>query len=143
MTTDPHTDLTSDQPLTLRTDLSILVAEDDEFMRDLVEELLLEMGVSAVLSARAARATLAILDAADTAPHVVLFDLTMTGMHGIELLRQLADREFAGGLIVMSGSKGELLTLVEDLALAQGLNLMAVLRKPLEPDLLRAVLAKV
>lgn len=118
----------------------VLVVDDDEFLLDLTSELLQQLGVGEVLQAHDGAAALELVDNNLARPDVILCDVNMAGMDGIELLRHLAERDYHGALIVMSGSGEGLLASVGDLALVHGLNLVTVLRKPLDPDeLLRAL----
>jgi diguanylate cyclase (GGDEF)-like protein/PAS domain S-box-containing protein len=118
-------------PITVK---RILVVDDDEFLLDLTSELLHQLGVGEVLQARDGAAALELVDNPLARPDVILCDVNMAGMDGIELLRHLSARDYRGALIVMSGSGEGLLASVGDLALVHGLNLVAVLRKPLVPD---------
>lgn len=132
-----------DQVIAIPSPLSakrVLVVDDDAFMLEIVDELLHQAGVHEVLQASEGSAALAIIDNEITRPDVVLCDVNMTGMDGIELLRHLADREFRGSVIVMSGSGDDLLASVGDLAVMHGLRLMGLLKKPIDLDDLIGVL---
>jgi diguanylate cyclase (GGDEF)-like protein/PAS domain S-box-containing protein len=112
----------------------VLVVDDDAFMLEVAEELLHQVGVQEVVRASDGAAALQVVDNELTRPDVVLCDVNMAGMDGIELLRHLADREFRGAVIIMSGSGDDLLASVGDLAVMHGLHLLGILRKPLDPN---------
>jgi CheY-like chemotaxis protein len=40
-------------------------------------------------------------------PDLILLDLLMPGMDGVEVLRQLRQREYTGGVIIITGSHDE------------------------------------
>lgn len=132
-----------DQVIAIPSPLSakrVLVVDDDDFMLEIVDELLRQVGVQEVLQASDGSAALTLVDNEITRPDVVMCDVNMAGMDGIELLRHLADREFRGAVIVMSGSGDDLLSSVGDLAVMHGLRLIGLLRKPLDVDDLVRVL---
>jgi diguanylate cyclase (GGDEF)-like protein/PAS domain S-box-containing protein len=132
-----------DQVIAIPSPLSaqrVLVVDDDAFMLDVVEELLRQLGVAEVMVAGDGAAALDVITNELTQPDVVVCDINMAGMDGIELLRHLAAAEYRGALIVMSGSGEELLSSAGDLALMHGLNLLAGLRKPIVRDELLRVL---
>lgn len=112
----------------------VLVVDDDPFMVAVVEELLHQMGIPDVLVASDGFAALEVVGSELTRPDVLMCDINMDGMDGIELLRHLQDQGFRGSLILMSGAGEELLSSVADLALLHGLDLLAGLRKPIDPD---------
>jgi diguanylate cyclase (GGDEF)-like protein/PAS domain S-box-containing protein len=132
-----------DQVIAIPSPLSVkrvLVVDDDDFMLEIVDELLRQAGVREVMQASDGSAALAIVDNEITSPDVVLCDVNMAGMDGIELLRHLADREYRGSVIVMSGSGDDLLASVGDLAVMHGLRLSGLLRKPIDlDDLIKAL----
>mgnify|MGYP001818234729 FL=1 len=55
----------------------------------------------------------------------------MPGMDGIEVIRQLADDGFSGGIILVSGVDKRVLKTAESLAEARGLNVIGSLCKPM------------
>jgi CheY-like chemotaxis protein len=60
-------------------------------------------------------------------PDLILLDLLMPGMNGVEVLRQLRQKEFAGGVIILTGSHDE-----EVLEEAWALRPQEVLGKPID-----------
>ena len=60
-------------------------------------------------------------------PDLILLDLLMPGMNGVEVLRQLRQKEFAGGVIILTGSHDE-----EVLEEAWSLRPQEVLGKPID-----------
>lgn len=117
--------------------LVTVIVDDDAFMQEIVAELAGQAWDTAVIPVSDGDSALALLDGMEQAPDVLICDLDMEGMDGIELLRHLADRSFPGYVGVMSGVDLELLTAVGDLVVAHGLHLFAVLPKPIDTDHLR------
>ena len=103
---------------------TVLVVDDEPLTRDLLVQF---------LSLRGYRA-LGVKDEADALsmvehrpPDLILLDLLMPGMNGVEVLRQLRQKEFAGGVIILTGSHDE-----EVLEEAWSLRPQEVLGKPID-----------
>jgi len=109
----------------------ILVVDDDVMARDLLMRFLGLRGYR-VRGAKEGREALRMIEA--SAPDLVILDLVMPEMNGVELLRALAARDYAGRTIILSGHHNEPL-----LAEAWALGPQEVLDKPL--DLERALMA--
>jgi EAL domain-containing protein (putative c-di-GMP-specific phosphodiesterase class I)/CheY-like chemotaxis protein len=67
-------------------------------------------------------------------PHVVVVDLQLPGMDGIELMRELSDREVDAGIILLSDTGERDLASAEGYGLAHGLNVIAAIRKPIDTE---------
>ena len=123
--------------------LRVLVVDDDELMREVVAALLRRMGLQHIRFAADGNAALAYVAAVAHGPasvQLVICDLGMDGMDGIECFRNLAAERYAGGLIVLSGSDARVLSTVRRLVQGHGLNLLEVLRKPVDAAALRAAI---
>lgn len=73
-------------------------------------------------------------------PEMVALDLGMPGMDGVELLRFLADQEFKGPVLIISGFDRRVLESAFRLGQALGLKMVGPLEKPARLDALEAVL---
>lgn len=112
-------------------DERILVVDDDVMVRDLLVRFLSLRGYQ-VRSAKDGREALRLIG--ESVPDLVILDLVMPEMNGVELLRALAERDYAGRTIILSGHQNDAL-----LAEAWALGPQEVLDKPL--DLERALTA--
>lgn len=121
--------------------LRVLVVDDDEFVLDFVEDLLHSLGVNSVGRALDGNAALAAIDGAIKPLQLLICDLNMPGMDGIEFLRHLADRHFEGGVIISSGGDQRVIKTVESLVQAHKLRFLGTLQKPVEEAALLTTLA--
>jgi EAL domain-containing protein (putative c-di-GMP-specific phosphodiesterase class I)/AmiR/NasT family two-component response regulator len=111
--------------------LSVLVVDDDKFMREMIDMALRGLEVEKVETAADGREALEILDRLAGNVDVLLCDLNMPGMDGIEFLRHLAERRYAGGIVVASGETKRILAAASDLAQARNLRILGSLEKPI------------
>lgn len=122
--------------------IRVLVLDDDKFMLEFVSHLLRELGVSEVLVAEDGKAGLFVLAAQIDAVDLLICDIEMPGMDGIEFLRNIADQQYEGKIVLFSGVKADLLKAIERLAIVRGLNVIGVLAKPVTVGSLATILEK-
>ena len=111
---------------------SILVVDDEATVRDLLFRFLTLRGYQ-VQSASNGPEAIAIIG--KTKPDLVVLDLLLPGLSGIDVLRTLREKEYAGGVILLTGNHNE--ELLEE---AWVLGPQEVLGKPVDLErLLTAV----
>lgn len=120
-----------------------LVVEDQGFQRWMMGNLLESLGAVKVFSAGDGRAALEILESIDPPIDVVLTDLNMPGMDGIEFIRHLARSRTRISLIVASEQDASLMSSVSAMARAYGIDLVATIAKPLMARKLLAALDQI
>jgi EAL domain-containing protein (putative c-di-GMP-specific phosphodiesterase class I) len=110
--------------------IRFLLVEDHDFQRDLLAQLLRRLGATTVHEAANGRMALQLLADADRPVDLVISDVCMPGMDGMEFMRHLA--ELAPGLPVIVASMLEpaLLASVAHVADAYKVRLLGVLAKP-------------
>jgi len=101
-------------------DCTVMVVEDHEFQRRTTLQILANLGAGGLLEAADGEGALALLGA-DPRPDIVVCDLDMPGMDGVEFLRQVAA---LGAGTAVDELDGELQAVV--------LHLVAVLGAPAE-----------
>ncbi len=121
--------------------LSFLVVEDEAFSLAVATKTLGAMGAAGVATAADGIEALAHL-AQSAPPDVMLVDINMPGMGGAELLRHLAEDNYPGAVILVSGADKVTITAAEGLANYRGLNVLGHIVKPMTPDSLSGLLAK-
>ena len=119
---------------------SVLVVDDDEFVRGVLSRQLAGLGARA-RSAHDGESARRILQ--QEGPFdIVLCDLKMPGVDGVELLRDVAFARSGAALVLMSSCDARTLGAVEQLAQARQLRLLGVVSKPLGTGTLKALLER-
>ncbi|MGE0255347.1 MAG: EAL domain-containing protein [Alphaproteobacteria bacterium] len=119
-----------------------LVVDDEAFMRGMIVRILARIGCSEVATAESGADALSVMAGPDGPPDVVLCDLNMPGMDGVEFLRHLAALPFIGAIVLISGEDRRVLRTAQDLAEIHALNVLGAIGKPVTPAALSAVLAR-
>ena len=103
---------------------SILVVDDEPPIRDLLRKFLSARGYQVRVAADGQQA-LALVD--QKSPDIIVLDVNMPGMNGIEVLKRLRAKNYAGGVMFLTSSQDEML-------LQEGLELGSVdiLGKPVD-----------
>lgn len=118
----------------------VLVLDDDRFMLEMLNDMLHTIGVREVYAEASTRHALSTL--AEQAPDMLICDLALPDMDGIEFLQAAAERGFRGGVILLSGMDGGVRDAAGELARVLGLRVAGIFRKPIALDQLRAALAR-
>ncbi len=110
--------------------LIVLVVEDDDFQRLTLVQMLRVLGVQEVLEAGDGQQALALLSSLSPLISVVICDLEMPNMDGMELLRHAGQAHNPASVIISSSKDQSLLDSVGVMARAYGINLLGVIKKP-------------
>jgi len=121
--------------------LSVMVVEDHGFQRRMALRLLSEIGVGQAYEASDGHAALEALRQMPEIPDIVVVDLDLPGMDGIELIGHLAQAKLARAVVVASALDPALLNTVQTMARAYGLRVLASVEKPLTSAKLIEVMA--
>ena len=113
------------------TGMSALVVDDEEFMLDFLCMAVEKSGVGNVISATSGVEALDQVEDRQQMFDIIVCDLQMPGMDGIEVIRQLANDGFGGGIILVSGKDKRVLKTAENMAEVRGLKVIGSLCKPM------------
>ena len=116
----------------------ILILDDDPFILKLLSRQLVHLGYGdAVTCERASEALAHFAPDQKNSVDLVITDLQMPEMDGIEFLRNLVNRGYAGNLLLLSGEGSRILQAAARLADEQGMRLLGALEKPVDLETLR------
>jgi EAL domain-containing protein (putative c-di-GMP-specific phosphodiesterase class I)/FixJ family two-component response regulator len=119
----------------------ILVVDDDPFVLKMMEHMLKKSGFNSVATCKNGSLALDTLDIQDEKSNLILLDLNMPEMDGIEFVRKLVEHDYSGSLILISGENERTLEMTEKLVHAHKINILGHLQKPVLPDELAALIS--
>jgi EAL domain-containing protein (putative c-di-GMP-specific phosphodiesterase class I)/ActR/RegA family two-component response regulator len=135
-----------DAPLVARNDpvnpsrLRFLVVEDQAFQRRALVRLLRNLGAADVLEAPDGAAALQQFLGAARPVDVIVSDLDMPEMDGLEFLRHIGQSGRSASVVLASAVDASVLASVKTMARGYGVNLLGVVPKPVTPAALLDVL---
>ena len=124
----------------------VLLVDDDAFLLEVMVELLSGIGITSVQVAHSGVEGLAVFRKSKPTPNVVVCDLCMPQVDGMEFLRQLAKERCQADILIISGHNltppddpnwglatydGPVLHLAEKMARLQGLRVRGTFEKPI------------
>lgn len=118
----------------------ILMVDDDPFMLKTQSAVLQSMGYGMVGIAGNAAGALARLTKAPGLVDVIICDLHMPGMDGIEFLQKMRETSFCGGVILLSGEGTHMMHAVQKLLQGSRFQILGALEKPASRAELHALL---
>lgn len=122
--------------------IRVMVLDDEPFMLKLLARLLTNLGIKQITLCASGCEALTELDTSGSGLDLILCDVNMPEMDGIQFLRQLSTRNFEGSLILVSGEDERVLNAVVKLSHAHHLDVLGNLNKPVRPDLLAALIKR-
>jgi EAL domain-containing protein (putative c-di-GMP-specific phosphodiesterase class I) len=108
--------------------LITLIVEDDGFQRRTVARMLRALGAREVREAKDGKEALASMRS--IVPDLVVCDLDMPEMDGMEFMRHLGQANSETSVVISSSQDRPLLASVEKMALAYGVRLLGLIEKP-------------
>ncbi len=116
--------------------LRLMVIDDDLFIHELLAMNLEEIGIIQSTFCQGGKEALKKIDGGGIFD-VILVDLKMPEMDGIEVIRNLAARNYPGSILLLSAEDNKILMAVKSLADAHRLNVLGALSKPVPTDILK------
>lgn len=138
MPTSTDSEFTTRLPAGLR----LLIVEDHDFQRKVVAELLRRLGAEEIHEASCGRTALELMATLEPPVDIVISDLDMPGMDGMEFIRRLGESRHEPALIILSALEPSLIRSIRTMAASYGLSLLGTIEKPPSPDELLSVLHK-
>jgi DNA-binding response OmpR family regulator len=117
----------------------LLLIDDEPVLAEFLARAAEASGFDAIVTARDEAFREAFFS---TRPEMVALDLGMPGMDGVELTRFLADQDYRGPVLIVSGFDRRVLESAFRLGEALGLNMVGPVEKPVRLEVLEELLAK-
>jgi len=121
--------------------IRFLVVEDHQFQRWLADSILREAGAKHIYAAADGRAALDILSILEPPVDIVVSDLDMPGMDGMELVRHLAAQRHHAALIIVTSMEPKVASAVEVMARTLKVAFLGTIQKPFTAKKLTTLLA--
>jgi EAL domain-containing protein (putative c-di-GMP-specific phosphodiesterase class I)/FixJ family two-component response regulator len=123
-------------------ELRFVVAEDHDFQRRTLVGLLKRLGAAHVGEAADGAAALELFRTPDANIDVIISDLDMPGMDGMELIRHVGESGLAVSVILSSAIDRAVLASVEAMTRAYGITLLGAIEKPVTQVKLEALIER-
>jgi EAL domain-containing protein (putative c-di-GMP-specific phosphodiesterase class I)/ActR/RegA family two-component response regulator len=120
----------------------LLLLDDDPFALGLQTRMLRDLGYTQLSTTASGEAALLLLGQPGHGIDVILCDLNMPGIDGIEFLQTLKAGGFEGGVILLSGEGSRILHTVQTLLNGSGLAVLGSLEKPASRSALSAMMRR-
>jgi EAL domain-containing protein (putative c-di-GMP-specific phosphodiesterase class I) len=123
-------------------ELHFLVAEDHEFQRKTLVRMLAGLGAKHVSEAGDGKAALEIFTDLMEPIDIIISDLEMPGMDGMEFMRHVGEAGIPVSVILASALDAALISSVETMTRAYGIVLLGAIEKPATPQKLDTLIRK-
>ena len=121
-------------------ELKFLAVEDHEFQRGMLLKMLARLGATQVSTAADGYAALKIVMSPGASFDIIISDLDMPGMDGLEFMRHVGEAHIPVAIILASALESVLLDSVETMTRAYGVKILGVIQKPITPEKLAALI---
>jgi EAL domain-containing protein (putative c-di-GMP-specific phosphodiesterase class I)/DNA-binding NarL/FixJ family response regulator len=122
-----------------KSSVRILALDDEPLMLEFLADTLGALGYTQVTTCSSGYRALSLLEAPGA--DIVLFDLKMPELDGLQFIRHLKGRDFIGSVVLVSGVDERIVQSSEQLVRSYGIDILGSISKPVHPDELARVLA--
>lgn len=122
-------------------DIHIMIVDDESSILDLTTRHLEKMGYCNITPCQSGQLALETYQENTISFDIIISDLNMPEMNGVEFIRHLSEEGYSGGIILLSGEDERILEVAKDLARARNLNVMGYISKPFTRESLELMLA--
>lgn len=112
--------------------ISVLVVEDSKTQREYILGLCRDFGITTLAGAEDGQAALDLIEQEIQQFDILICDLEMPGIDGIELIHLLAARKQRSAILIVSGREAALISAVELMATTEGLHVLGSIQKPVQ-----------
>lgn len=109
----------------------VMIVEDDPLARAVLQAYFASLDAKNIIEVENGEDALKALRSATAGVDLVVCDLKLPVMDGLQLLTHLSRLNFKGGVVIITGEHGSILNAAEEIAIAGNLKLIASLLKPL------------
>jgi PAS domain S-box-containing protein len=122
--------------------LRALIVDDDDFVSAVVAKQLTALGATGVVTC--SKGTDVATSVSEQGPFdLIVCDLMLPGIDGIELLRYFSGLSTRPAVILMSSAQQQILEVAQQVAVGRGLHLLGALKKPILPGKLREMVSRI
>jgi len=118
-----------------------MIVDDEPSILDLTQRHLENMGYSNITACLGGQVGLEAYKASTIPFDIVISDLNMPEMNGVEFLRHLSEEDYNGGIILFSAEDERILEVAKDLAKARNLNVLGYISKPFKRKILEPLIS--
>ncbi|MCB1493023.1 MAG: EAL domain-containing response regulator [Rhodobiaceae bacterium] len=119
----------------------VLTVDDDPLVHLMVEAFFRNNGAQEIITASDGADGLRKLDGREADIDLIVVDLNMPDIDGLQFLRHLMERRFRKPVIIASGENSDIVRAAYNLAESHNLNIAGRINKPIRADVLAEILA--
>ncbi len=121
------------------TDVTVLIVDDRASQREYMAQRCREIGTINITTAEDGRRALDLIAQSEKGFDILICDLEMPDLDGIELIHILGAQKSRSGLIIVSGHEKSLITAAKVMAQDEGLQVLGTMQKPIPEKRLKAI----
>jgi len=123
-------------------DIYIMIVDDEPSILDLAQRHLENLGYSNIFPCLGGQIGLETYQTSTHPFDIIISDLNMPEMNGVEFLRHLSEADYSGGIILFSAEDERILEVAKDLAKARNLNVLGYISKPFKRQTLGSLISE-